>query len=40
MFADPGVEIAACGVPDDPAVMADYAAATDHRPVLAEIRLA
>ncbi|GLZ10482.1 hypothetical protein Acsp04_07170 [Actinomadura sp. NBRC 104425] len=39
VFADPGVEIVACGVPDDPAVMADYAAATDHRPVLAEIRL-
>ncbi|GLW63035.1 hypothetical protein Arub01_12790 [Actinomadura rubrobrunea] len=39
VFADPGVEVVSCGVPDDPAAAADYAAATDHRPVLAELRL-
>ncbi len=39
IFADPGVEILGCGVPDAPELLADYPKATDHRPVLAELRL-
>ncbi|MQY02465.1 endonuclease/exonuclease/phosphatase family protein [Actinomadura macrotermitis] len=37
VFAGPGVEVAGCGVPDGPA--AYYEAATDHRPLLAELRI-
>jgi endonuclease/exonuclease/phosphatase family metal-dependent hydrolase len=39
IFTDPGVEVLGCGVPADAGLVADYAAATDHRPVLAELRL-
>ncbi|MFL6054609.1 MAG: endonuclease/exonuclease/phosphatase family protein [Actinoallomurus sp.] len=39
VFADTGIEVIRCGVPDDPDLLADYPAATDHRPVLAELRL-
>ncbi|GAA2578237.1 endonuclease/exonuclease/phosphatase family protein [Actinomadura fulvescens] len=39
VFADRGVEVIGCGVPADPAIAADYPLATDHRPVLAELRL-
>lgn len=38
VFTSPGIEVVRCGVPDDvPA--ADYEAATDHRPVLAVLRV-
>jgi endonuclease/exonuclease/phosphatase family metal-dependent hydrolase len=39
VVADKGIEVVRCGVPDDPDLLADYRAATDHRPVLAELRL-
>lgn len=39
VFADPQIEVLGCGVPADPAIVADYAAATDHRPVLAELQI-
>ncbi|GAA2099911.1 endonuclease/exonuclease/phosphatase family protein [Actinomadura alba] len=39
IFADPEVEVIGCGVPADAAVTADYARATDHRPVVAELAL-
>lgn len=40
VFADPDVEIVGCGVPGgEIAPTADYAAATDHRPVMADLRL-
>ncbi|RAY13105.1 endonuclease/exonuclease/phosphatase [Actinomadura craniellae] len=39
VFADPEIGIAGCGVPVDPVLAADYPAATDHRPVLAELTL-
>jgi endonuclease/exonuclease/phosphatase family metal-dependent hydrolase len=39
VFAGPGIEVVRCGVPDDPELLADYPRATDHRPVLAELRL-
>nr|WP_083733483.1 endonuclease/exonuclease/phosphatase family protein [Actinomadura sp. CNU-125] len=40
VFADPDVDVVGCGVPgDEIAPTADYAAATDHRPVMAELRL-
>ena len=39
VFAGPGVEVVGCGVPDDPDLLADYPLATDHRPVLAELRV-
>ncbi|MFG1999910.1 endonuclease/exonuclease/phosphatase family protein [Spirillospora sp. NPDC048911] len=38
VFADPGIEVIGCGVPADPSITADYPRATDHRPVLAELR--
>jgi endonuclease/exonuclease/phosphatase family metal-dependent hydrolase len=38
-FADEGIEVIRCGVPDDPDLVADYPVATDHRPILAELRL-
>lgn len=38
IFADPEVEVLGCGVPDDDALVADYVAASDHRPVLARLR--
>jgi endonuclease/exonuclease/phosphatase family metal-dependent hydrolase len=39
VFADPGIEVLSCGVPDEPELLADYADATDHRPILAELRV-
>lgn len=39
VFADPEITVLRCGVPDDPELLADYPAATDHRPVLAELRV-
>jgi endonuclease/exonuclease/phosphatase family metal-dependent hydrolase len=39
VFADEGIEVLRCGVPDDAHLLADYPAATDHRPVLAELRV-
>ncbi|RMI40487.1 endonuclease/exonuclease/phosphatase [Actinomadura harenae] len=39
VFADRGVEVLGCGVPADPELADDYPKATDHRPVLARLRL-
>jgi endonuclease/exonuclease/phosphatase family metal-dependent hydrolase len=39
VFADAGIEIVGCGVPDEPELLADYPNATDHRPLLAELRV-
>jgi endonuclease/exonuclease/phosphatase family metal-dependent hydrolase len=39
VFVDPDIEVVGCGVPEAAAVAADYALATDHRPVLAELNL-
>jgi endonuclease/exonuclease/phosphatase family metal-dependent hydrolase len=39
VFADPGIRVIGCGVPAEPARAGDYALATDHRPVLAELEL-
>lgn len=39
VFADPGIEIVSCGVPDEPELLADYPGATDHRPILAHLRI-
>ncbi|WP_233617741.1 endonuclease/exonuclease/phosphatase family protein [Actinomadura sp. WAC 06369] len=40
VFADPDLEVVGCGVPaGEGAPAADYAAATDHRPVVADLRL-
>jgi endonuclease/exonuclease/phosphatase family metal-dependent hydrolase len=39
VFADAGVEIVGCGVPDEPELLADYPLASDHRPLLAELRV-
>jgi endonuclease/exonuclease/phosphatase family metal-dependent hydrolase len=39
VFTDPEVEIIGCGVPTEGVTVADYPLATDHRPVLAELRL-
>jgi endonuclease/exonuclease/phosphatase family metal-dependent hydrolase len=39
VFADPGIEVLSCGVPDEPELLADYPNATDHRPILAELRV-
>lgn len=39
VFADPEITVLRCGVPDDPELLAAYPAATDHRPVLAELRV-
>jgi endonuclease/exonuclease/phosphatase family metal-dependent hydrolase len=39
VFADQGIEIVSCGVPDEPELLADYPNATDHRPLLAELRV-
>jgi endonuclease/exonuclease/phosphatase family metal-dependent hydrolase len=36
VFVDPEIEVVGCGVPD--AATSDYALATDHRPVVAELR--
>jgi endonuclease/exonuclease/phosphatase family metal-dependent hydrolase len=40
VFADPGIHVIGCGVPVEPGRVGDYALATDHRPVLAELDLA
>lgn len=37
VFPDPEVEVRGCGVPESADLLADYPAATDHRPVLAEL---
>jgi len=39
VFADPGIQVIGCGVPAEPGRAGDYALATDHRPVLAELEL-
>ncbi|MDL4771168.1 endonuclease/exonuclease/phosphatase family protein [Actinomadura xylanilytica] len=39
VFPDPAIGVVGCGVPDDAALRADYLAATDHRPVVADLRL-
>ncbi|MGI8334052.1 endonuclease/exonuclease/phosphatase family protein [Actinomadura scrupuli] len=39
VFADRAITVAGCGVPAEPELAADYAAATDHRPVLADLVL-
>jgi endonuclease/exonuclease/phosphatase family metal-dependent hydrolase len=39
VFTDPGIEVIGCGVPAEPALAADYPLATDHRPLLADLRL-
>ncbi|MFC9976098.1 endonuclease/exonuclease/phosphatase family protein [Spirillospora sp. NPDC127200] len=39
VFADPRIEVLGCGVPGPPAPVEDYPRATDHRPLLAELRL-
>jgi endonuclease/exonuclease/phosphatase family metal-dependent hydrolase len=39
VFADSGIEVLSCGVPDEPELLADYPHATDHRPILAELRV-
>ncbi|MEU5881688.1 endonuclease/exonuclease/phosphatase family protein [Spirillospora sp. NPDC047279] len=39
VFADRTIEVTGCGVPADPEVAALYPAATDHRPVVADLRL-
>lgn len=38
VFADPEITVLGCGVPVDSALTADYPAATDHRPVLADLQ--
>ncbi|TDD73694.1 endonuclease/exonuclease/phosphatase family protein [Actinomadura rubrisoli] len=40
VFADPSIEVVGCGVPEDDKVPAvDLLLATDHRPVLADLRI-
>ncbi|QKW35172.1 endonuclease/exonuclease/phosphatase family protein [Actinomadura sp. NAK00032] len=39
VFADSAIGIEACGVPEDEALARDYPIATDHRPVMADLRL-
>jgi endonuclease/exonuclease/phosphatase family metal-dependent hydrolase len=39
VFADTRIEVLRCGVPDEPELLADYPAASDHRPLLAELRI-
>lgn len=39
VFADRGIEVLGCGVPADAASPADLAKATDHLPVVADLRL-
>jgi endonuclease/exonuclease/phosphatase family metal-dependent hydrolase len=39
VFADRRIEVIGCGVPDAPELLAAYPAASDHRPVLAELRV-
>jgi endonuclease/exonuclease/phosphatase family metal-dependent hydrolase len=39
VFADDAIEVVSCGVPDEPELLADYPDATDHRPLLAELRV-
>ena len=39
VFADPRIRVIGCGVPAEPAAPGDYALATDHRPVLAELEI-
>lgn len=37
VFADRGLGVLGCGVPEDAVLAADYPSATDHRPVLTEL---
>jgi len=39
IFTDPRIEVLGCGLPPGPAPAADYPRASDHLPVLAELRL-
>lgn len=39
VFTDPAIGVDACGVPEEEALARDYPIATDHRPVLADLRL-
>ncbi|TNY36236.1 endonuclease/exonuclease/phosphatase family protein [Thermomonospora catenispora] len=39
VFVDRGVTVLGCGVPDDPALAPDLPLATDHLPVVADLRL-
>jgi endonuclease/exonuclease/phosphatase family metal-dependent hydrolase len=39
VFADPTIRVIGCGVPIEPSQIGDYALATDHRPVLAELEV-
>ncbi len=39
VFTGPSVTVLGCGVPDDAESLADYPAASDHRPLLAELRV-
>jgi endonuclease/exonuclease/phosphatase family metal-dependent hydrolase len=39
VFAGAGIDVVGCGVPDEPELLADYPDATDHRPILAELRV-
>jgi endonuclease/exonuclease/phosphatase family metal-dependent hydrolase len=40
VFTDPKIRVLGCGVPVEPGRTGDYALATDHRPVLAELEFA
>jgi endonuclease/exonuclease/phosphatase family metal-dependent hydrolase len=39
VFADREIEVLRCGVPEAPELLGDYPAASDHRPLLAELRV-
>ncbi len=39
VFTDPAIGVDACGVPEEEALARDYPIATDHRPVMADLRL-
>jgi endonuclease/exonuclease/phosphatase family metal-dependent hydrolase len=39
IFVDREIEVLGCGVPEDPELLADYPRASDHRPLLAELRV-
>jgi endonuclease/exonuclease/phosphatase family metal-dependent hydrolase len=39
VFTDPDIEVLGCGVPQEAALLADYPLATDHLPLLADLKL-
>ncbi|WP_018654834.1 endonuclease/exonuclease/phosphatase family protein [Actinomadura flavalba] len=39
VFTDPSITVEGCGVPPAPSLVALYPAATDHRPLVADLRL-